>query len=415
MKHMNVNWLHVPVQMMTAEQINEFLDKTKVKFVKPDQGKRITSWAKIRGNFFRIGDEFFGYSEKTGFFKLYRSANDEVFEENGMSPGDAFEILDKEFQALYGTTIKLAFKPTNHHNEYRQVKLCVPSPINWASRIWKDKKLKYVKKADVSSAYSDALCEDIPTWEKCKVCQGEVEPNEEYPFAFYDNKHIKIYENGSIISTYELMNNKYYMTSDTKTVGKMGEKGKKRDVINRFENFTPTQTILCKKANYSFRPIMEKFYDNRKDNEVYKFIMCSGIGMFHRNQSPQYSNIAAVVIFRTALKMVRRLEYLETHGCCPLLVNTDSISWLGDDISLTSKTKTLGAFFLEYENCEMYISSVKAYQVKDGDKVMTYWAGVKDVKHKNIPFGEIKNKNFTEGYFWDDEEERFVLKGVFMA
>lgn len=406
MKHMNVNWLQVPVQMMTAEQINDFLDKTKVKFVKPDQGKRITSWAKIRGNFFKIGDEFFGYSEKTGFFKLYRSANDDVFEENGMSAGDAFKIFDKEFQAVYGITMKLAFKPTNHHNEYRQVKLCVPSPINWASRIWKDKQLKNVKKADVSSAYSAALCEDVPTWEKCKVCQGDVEPNEEYPFAFYDNNHIKIYKNGKIISTHELMNNKYYMTSNTKTVGEKLE--------NRFESFTPTKTILCKKANYSFRPIMEKFYENRHDNEVYKFIMNSGIGMFHKNSSPQYSNIAAVVLFRTAINMIRRLEYLEAHGCCPLLVNTDSISWLGDDISITSKTKSLGAFYLEYENCEMYISGVKCYQVKDGDKVMTYWAGVKDVKHKNIPFGQIKNTNFMEGYFWDDEKERYELKGVYM-
>lgn len=407
MKHFNVNWLTVPVKMMTAEQINEFLDKTKVKLVKPDQGKMITSMAKIRGKFFKINEEFFGYSESKGFFKLYRSANDEVFEENGISAGDAFKILDSEFESLYGISMRLAFKPTNHAEEYKAVKICVPSPINWASRIWSEKKLKNVKKADVSSAYASALCGRIPTWEGCKMVNGEVEPSEEFPFAFYDNHHVKIIEgDGEIISTYLLEKSKYYMTAKTKRAGK--------SLVERFLPRTANKTILCKLAKYDFTPIMEKFYDNRKEKSEYKFIMNSAIGMFHRNSSPQYSNIAAVVLLRTAINMVKRLEHLECHKCCPLLVNTDSISWLGDDISLTSETKSLGAFYLEYDSCEMFIAGVKCYQVKDGEKVLTYWAGVKDVKNKNIPFGDIYTNDFTESLFWDEEKERYDLKGVYM-
>lgn len=405
MKHFNVNWLTVKPQMMTAEEINAFLDRTGITMTKPEKGcKLITSGTKIRNKFFRAKDTIMGYHSSCGFFKLIRTANEDV----ETSAYDAWEAIEKAFMEEYGVSLAKAFKPRNHFAEYAAVKTCVPSPINWSNRVWASRELKCVKKADVSSAYPAELSKRVPTWEKCMVVDGEVEPSSDYPFAFYSNRHIKVLEeDGTVISTYELAKSQYYMTSKTK---KNGDKE-----IDRFLDKKPEKTILCRAAKYSFEPIMRRFYDNRKEHPEYKQFMNLAIGMFHRNKSPQYSNIAAVVLLRCSLNMVRRIEYLKSHKCIPLLVNTDSISWLGDDISLTSNTKYMGAFYLEYNDCEMYIVSPKCYQVRYNNETMTYWAGKKGLAGMNVPFGEIDNStDFTEGYFWDDEKERYVLKGVYL-
>lgn len=405
MKHFNVNWLTVKPQMMTAEEINAFLDKTGIEMTKPDKGcKLITSGTKLRNRFFRSGDTIMGYHSSCGYFKLSRSAN----EEEDVGAFAAWEAIQQAFQEIYGISLEKAFKPRNHHEYYTSIKQCVPSPINWANRVWGSKILKNVKKADVSSAYPAELSKRVPTWENCKTMDGVIEPSKEYPFAFYDNRHIKVLEeDGTIISTYELANSQYYMTSKTK---KCGDKE-----IDKFLSTPATKTILCKASKYSFEPIMKKFYDNRKEFPEYKQFMNLAIGMFHRNKSPQYSNIAAVVLLRCSLNMVKRIDYLKSHKCIPLLVNTDSISWLGDDVSLTSNIKYMGAFYLEYNDCEMYIVSPKCYQVRFNNETKTYWAGKKGLADMNVPFGGIDNStDFTEGFFWDDEKERYVLKGVYL-
>jgi hypothetical protein len=409
MKHFNVDWRTVPYEMKTATEINEFLDKAKVKLTKPDNGKTITSFVKIRDKFYRIGDNFYGFSDQFGYFRLGRTANDEVFEENGISAGDAFAELEKLFEEYNNITLKRAFGPTNHHKEYWAVKRCVPSPINWASRMWGERKLINVKKADVSSAYPTELSKRVPTWKGCEIVEGEVEPNKDFPFAFYSNRHVKVLEeNGEIISTYELQKSEYYMTNLKKKCGD--------EYIDRFVDERPHTTILCKTSEYSFAPIMKKLYEERNLDEEHKkrnkAIMNLSIGMFHRSKSPMYSNIAAVVLLRCSLNMERRLRTLEKKKCCPILVNTDSIAWLGDDVSLANKEKFLGSFYLEHENCEMYIVSSKCYQLKDNDEVITHWAGKKGVKHANIPFGNLPKDALGDGYFWDDKTERYIIKEV---
>jgi hypothetical protein len=395
--------------MKTATEINEFLDKAKVKLTKPDNGKTITSFVKIRDKFYRINDNFYGFSEQHGYFRFGRSANDDVYDEYGISAGDAFQELERLFLEEHNITMKRAFGPTNHHKEYLAVKRCVPSPINWASRFWGEKELKQVRKADVSSAYPAELSKRVPTWKDCKVVKGEVMPDEDYPFAFYSNYHVRVLEEtGEILSTYELQKSEYYMTNSKKKCGD--------EYIERFKQGKAETTILCKASQYSFASIMKKLYEERNIDEFHKkrnkAIMNLSIGMFHRSNSPMYSNIAAVVLLRCSLNMEHRLRFLEKKKCCPILVNTDSIAWLGDDVSLANKEKFLGSFYLEHENCEMYIVSSKCYQLKDNDEVITHWAGKKGVKNAKIPFGKMEIDPLGEGYFWDDKAERYIIKEV---
>lgn len=411
MKHFNVNWLEVPAKVMTAEQINSFLDKEGVKLTYPEKGnKSITSFTKLRGRFFKYHDLFCGYSENEGFFRIARTANDNTVDDEDLpiNAGEAFNMLEEKFKEINGVSFSQAFGPKNHHLEYRAVKFCVPSPINWAGKTWCKFKLGNVRKADVSSAYPTELSKRVPTWRGCKTLDGYVEPTEEYPFAFYSTHHLKVLEeDGTILDSRDLENNPYYMTSLKKKCGSQ--------YIDRFvANPKLQKTILCKVAPYSFREVMDYFYANRKEHPEYKDVMNVSIGMFHKSKSPMYSNIASVVLLRCGLNMIKRLEYLEDHDCCPLLVNTDSIAWLGDDISIAETTKYMGSFYLEHSNCEMYIVSPKCYQVKDGDEVETHWSGKIGVKHLDIPFGELEENHFGEVYVWDNNTERYVIKETLM-
>lgn len=420
MKSFRIVWGSVPVKKLGFDEVNKFLDKYKLERVRQNKTNAyIQKFEDIREKYFVVKDngEFViicGYCEKIGFFRIATQPNVEEVRECGVEPTDAMEFVNNEFKKIYKKSMEAAFKVRSNKQAYCDIKKCVPSPINWAVDDWrKDRNLYEVQKADVSSAYPAELVKRVPTLDKHLRCKGRVEPTAEYPFAFYlKSQHIKIIEeDGTIISTFDLAKSKYYMATTTKSSG--------GSYVKKFYDIKPEEdeTILCAAAPYSFEPIMTDLYENRKQHPEYKQYMNYVIGLFHANKNPRFSQIAAIVLLRCSWNMEQRLAELEKRGCSPLLVNTDSIAWLGDDVSITTDKKTLGAFVLEHRNCEMIICSPKKYQWKDGEEVNTTWAGVKDIKSLGLAFGDILNpriiaQNVPMGYRWDDEKSRYILGGV---
>jgi hypothetical protein len=419
MKQFRIDWNTIPAKQMSFDELNKFLDTHKLTRIRQNkENAYIKCFEDIRNRYFVVNDwqpyvVICGYTSSLGFFRLTTHGNIQEVKEAGLDGGPAMEAIDNDFKRIYKKSMAAAFRAVKYGDTARLIKACVPSPINYATDFWKEQRLYDIQKADVSSAYPCEMSKSLPTLEDHKRINGRVEPNNDYPFAFYiKSQHVKIIEeDGTVISTFDLEKSKEYMVSKTKKSN--------NTYINKFNNIPAEEdiTILCKRAAYSFKPIMEYYYNNRKENPQFKQYMNLAIGMLHKNKNPKYSHLAAVVLLRCSWHMVKRIDELKKLNCEPLLVNTDSIAWMGDDISITTTTKSLGAFVLEHRNCEMIICSPKKYQWKDGDKVETTWAGIKDIKKMNLEYGKILdpiiNKQLTPiGYRWDDEKSRYVIGGV---
>ena len=354
---MYINWNVVPSKCLSYEEINKFLDTHAVKRTILPKGQKATyKIENIRGKYLVIKNDvnncvmICGFDKKDGLFKITTQPNAKMregFEDKLNDKGIGSQVADlvnDDFKKIYGISIDRAFHTVKYAEVARAIKACVPSPINWAieSKFFKNQHLSHVKKADVSSAYPTEFSKRLPTMDGHKVINGRVEPNEEYPFAFYiKSQHVKIIEeDGTVMSTFDLENSPWYMETDTKTCGfeytKTGTKRPKK--IDKFNDIPAEEdlTILCKVSKYSFAPMMKHYYENKKTNDWYKLVMNSYIGTLHQNNNPKLSYLAAVILLRCSWNMNQRLIYLKEHECLPLLVNTDSIAWLGPDTSLTT-------------------------------------------------------------------------------
>lgn len=404
-------WNRVPSLALRADEINLLLDGLDNTLTYKDckQGCRtIATISGLRQSYFVRGEgrEFCGVrttDEDVMVFRYVLTLGETSGEED--NAGIAYnvfrqktkEILGQSFESLVGGLPE----------ELHKFRYCVPSPINWVHPMFAGKEIRGCVKADICSAYGTEGSKPIPDLhaKARKVVDGRVEPNEEFPFAFYlQSGEMSIWGEGN---SWDYAASRY-----------MG--GQKRKVV------AEEQTLLCKAAPKTLRPVFEYFYDNRKTNEYFKFVMVASIGMFHRRRFTGTTTnmwpIAAVIKFRCNKRIVDYCDELVSKGQVPLLINTDSITWRGTDTSITTKEKKLGNFALEHANCSLLYSGAKKYQVRDDDtdEVLTRWSGNhrKTITDK-LPFGGLLDKQVIKileeqeakaTYKWDKAQRRFINK-----
>ena len=320
-------------------------------------------------------------------------------------PDLALTLFRAKTQELTGKSLQVIFGSLPE--ELHEGRKCVPSPINWVHPKWTEKEISGCVKADICSAYGTEGSKSLPDCHSnaTKIVSGLVEPNAEYPFAFYlESGEMAIWGEGDS-----------WTCSASRYMG-----GKTRQFA---EN---ERTLLCKAARTSLKPVFEFFYNGRKENEWYKFVMVATIGMFHRQEyskhSPELWPVAAVIKFRCNKRIIDYCNDLVELEQSPLLINTDSITWRGTDTSITTTEKKLGNFTLEHANCSLLYSGPKKYQVRDDDtqEVITRWSGNhrKTITDK-LAFGEILDKKIIKmleeqekkaTYKWSKELHRFINK-----
>lgn len=427
----NINWQFIDSVFLTVEQYNSLIDKLRNKGLTriPTNGKRlITGINKLRGHYFLSNPNIFGsaknqlmlyvadpddgygvycvptFKEKSMYGKMELQSTDEISERKyGYA---AYEFINQEFKNDFGVRLDSIYSNKQNFKElYWKIKKCVFSPINYITNkeLLKNIVLTDCFKSDESSSYPAKLVKDLPTLYGCEVYSGRVEPTEEFPFAFYVNSgHLKIY--GELDS--REFNNKFYPSYND-------EKSSWHHDDNLPEELD--QTILCKKCIYNMSKTINRLYEGRKENPQYKDYMNMCIGYFHTTQprtGPICSHLASVVMARCIKSMIERAEHIEKEGNSVLLINTDAVCWMGKQstISVPKEKKSLGAFVVEHENCEMIISGVKKYQIKDGNNVKTVCSGLKDEIKAMMKFGDIINYDVDISYWTPDEDGKLVLK-----
>ena len=332
---------------------------------------------------------------------VYRVKNQEAADDDEITGTRAFNFVNHLYRTYksdiyddYGCSDELKFL----------IKNCVPSPINYANPDFKnDRLLGKCTKADVSSAYPFEATKSLPTLNDCLIFNNiEVEPSEEYPFAFYP-------KSGTLAIYNEL---------DT------------HDFINRPEyerhNYKPNlvdgdMTILCKACDKTYlADIYRELYSQRKEHPEYKRIMNLSLGYMELNSDPLLAHIKAVVVARCNTRVLAISDKLTERNIPTLLIATDSVSWIGpNQPDIVDPDKHLGSFSLEFENCSMIICGAKSYQyrLKDGT-TYTRWSGKKDTITDKLQFGEILDILESQNYIdyvsavkWDYDKE-ILVEGV---
>lgn len=116
---------------------------------------------------------------------------------------DKIEKIDREFDFKFreftGTTLRKAFGFVD-----RTLKRCIPKQFYYVNPSYIDKVL-IASSIDASSQYPSGCLGRLPDMHKAILVQGRVEPNEEYPFAFYASGHCAEY---GVFDTHNWMGHK---------------------------------------------------------------------------------------------------------------------------------------------------------------------------------------------------------------
>lgn len=317
---------------------------------------------------------------------------------NEMSGTDAKSTIEN-YMKLYTReewSFKKAYSIDGHNDVKASIKECVMTAFDYANTKFINKEVRVVKE-DISSAYVSALLSEggLPTLKGFKKVEGRVSPTKEFPFAFYNDGTLAIYDEFDSLS--------FRLNEGYKTIFNSGVdiiKAKRRKWQYK-PNSRPI-TYLCKKEtkyNEALKNVFTNLFNHRKDNEENKFIMVAAIGSLHMNSRPYCSHVAAVVISRCIYRMILKYNEYKRLGLEIVLINTDSIAasikdapgvFLKEKAKNKKAPKRIGEFHTECINGKIYMCSVKKYQLIDDDnKLTTKFSGYRKELKDSLKFGEI--------------------------
>ena len=423
----SVQWNYVPAQYVRPWELNTVLDTLEnmegIEHQEKMTGKKVVSVTyKLRNKYFvRDCGKNKNWIEICGIKS--DGDNNQIFRYKItlMDPNDetpafiTYSLFKDKIYKVLGVTLDSIFGELPE--EYHKYRTLVPPPINWST----PHTLKVIEgctKADISSAYGTEASKPLPDLHANarKIVSGRIEPNSEYPFAFYlESGHLAIWEEGIISSTFHYNKSMYLRDTVEKSCNTNDKLEAAKD-----------RTLLCKAAKTNLYPVFEELFNGRKEHPINKSIMNHSIGYWHKRNfykgDDNYWPLAAVVKFRCNKRIIDLCNELVRKDQLPVLINTDSICWIGKDTSLATTKKYLGSFTLEYENCRVIIGGPRKYQIEyaaDGElKCLTRWSGPhgKDLTSK-LCFGDMlipgilklmekaENENT---YRWSNEKRRFV-------
>ena len=417
----NINWAHFDCKDVNVIEYNEIvkglIERGITRIFQSPGARTITGVDKVRNHFFisKKGLKGKQFRDATNQIILYVADSEKGYkkycclcteestpEETGFK---GWQFINEKFREEFGIRLDTAFTNKQKFSEiYWKVKKCVCSPINFVTQknFLRDIKLHNCYKADESSSYPAKLLGKLPTFYGCKVLPGRIEPSEEFPFAFYVNSgHMKIFNE---LDTRNFDNEFYLAFRDEKASWK------------HFDNLPDNEeeTVLCRASEFNLESMLQKIYAGRKEHPEYKQFMNMCIGYFHNTHpqvGPQCSHLASVVMARCVKSMSERAKKIKKEGNEVILINTDSIAWIGNPSEIVDKQKKLGAFVSEHEGCEMIVCGVKKYQIHDlnTNEVKTVCSGLAKKISRTLEFGGILDVNIKE-CFYKLTEEGFLEK-----
>lgn len=298
----------------------------------------------------------------------------------------ALEFVDDLFNEKNGISMRAAFGFADNkalHDRFFYTAL-IATDKNFLNTVY-----DHVCKADVHSAYPYQLTKPLPDAHTVRLVEGFVEPTEEYPFAFYSDNQIAIYNE---LDTHDWLNHRLNtLNIDDKWIRKYG-------YDNRFHYKEPIkkETLLCKASKYSLKSTMDELYELKRTStgqqkEYYKQILVSFIGAmssknFKISNCAPRMHLCAVTYARHMIEMMKYYDRIVGNGGVFLSIATDSIIWIGKN-NVAESSSELGAFNIENENAKCLIISQGVYALQQGNMLTT-------VKHQGYDSNKIEMSRF---------------------
>ena len=265
--------------------------------------------------------------------------------------------IHKQFRNDNKCSIEDAFG-TVKASEY---KLLVPKPDYYINSKIKNRNVEahYI---DVSSMYPASACGRLPDATRAVRIQGRVEPNEEFPFAFYlkshHSKELGVYDTRDYMKLYPAERRNWQIFAHT---------SKKPTLIYNQVADEDEVTVLMPVARYTMDSVWNYFYNVKsngtpEEKRIAKFVINAGIGTFHPNpedKSPDYQNlyhIAAVVIGRANAKQIKMFDHIVAQGGVVLQQIVDSLIYIGKE-NYGLDQKIMGEYYNEFGSEKIYYRS----------------------------------------------------------
>lgn len=402
----NIWWYRIPSEGLTASEINKRLDTlTELKGIVPDKGNTVSSLTKIQNSFF-YWKKFHcicGTRDlEDGRIELFRLSHKAQQSEGEAGALESWNLFNEVYQKYKGKKVDQNIKGLPQ--ELHKFRSCCPKPIDWLDEYYAGKVLRHVNKADISSAYGYQLTNTLlPDCRFFKLVEGFKEPTEEYPFVFYlRSNNMAIWQEGD---TYNWEKDRYATAA-------------KKGILYQIPKEDEV-SLMLKGTNYELSDVINFLYEGRKEHPEYKNAMNITIGWFDRKKESARNiirwPIRAAIIYRCNERILSLIRSIIADGGIPILINTDSISWLYD--ADPTEERKLGAFIKEYTDCEFLGIGPKKYQIKSGDEVLTRYAGPRKEYTSQFAFGDLlkpevvqklKEIELEHAYIWSNDDMRFM-------
>lgn len=269
--------------------------------------------------------------------------------------GSPFSDFKKRFKERTNSDLKSEFGATE-----QWFKVCCPQPLYYQSPLWaKETYINKVVKEDFSSHYPSNAISDLPDAKTAVKVDHYVEPNEEYPFAFYiKSGHIAVYNE---------FNSRNYIKEVKLFSARIS---KKREYDTNYElPKAKDETILMKKAKLNIKPEIEYYYNlknnSKKDSQEYKdakLFILKFIGMMEQcnkviYKSYPFAHLAAVIKWRANIKtfsILKKIGYDKVIQVC-----VDGFIHRGKPQG--GNVKALGNLITEFDNAKFIQKGINQY------------------------------------------------------
>lgn len=287
----------------------------------------------------------------------YNKYKEEESDSRDIRPRDAMNLLEDKFKELNDKRISDAFGsvPEEFKRNIPKGFYYVKPSVYAGNEYWLS--TSYI---DASSQYPSGLIGKLPDANEAIIEKGYVKPNEEYPFAFYSNGHMAIYNE---LDTRQWRGSRFAAVL-------FRQEGKDEWAIKSHDD--DPHTTLMKASDYSMEDTIRFFFNGRKEHEDYKRVLNVSIGFMHKQRytDRKFAHLAAVAIARGNQKILNMCQEIGYDNIIHICV--DGIIYDGDK-EYGIHDKQLGVFKQEYTDCMLRIKGQNQYIAmnKEGE-VVTY-------------------------------------------
>jgi hypothetical protein len=416
-----IDWGKAPViKVKTIEEWNELIDFFEANGKRIQKGQSLSVHWRSDNSYFPVRTPSGRYVIYASYYKgegefvrfLYRpDGQDEI---TGV---EAHRRLEASFRERTGKTLRVAFGVVDNEEEFEGYQY---TPLIFTSRHMCNRELPHVWKADVSSAYASEISKRIPDAHTQRRVDGEVDPSEEYPFAYYpDINQLAIYG--------ELDTRKYQEHFYAKKFNNPREWSQEAYRVygyaytDRFHGKPgpASYTILMREAEESLAPEYEDLYTRRKIDDLAKATMVASIGAMSsrntrvNNKTPA-RHITAVVYARHLIRMINLCDRIEELGGVVISAATDSLIWMAEkDLGVSTSVKKMGTFVTELEDVHMYITGQGRYAARRKDGSVEHkHQGISDLRAEKLKItklSDIEGLTDADQIWYDEDTGRFIL------